>query len=923
MPDFKEYVRQNLPALRVPGAREAEIVEELALEFEESYELALRNGLSPEQAWDEVRNNARPWTELGNELGPELYQHRDEEPERQDTNAFSRWLDGVRNDLRFAVRQLYKSPGFTSIAVLTLALGIGANTAIFSLLHAVVLRNLPVHEPNQLVLFGNGRGEGSTNYLPNGNAFSYPFYREFQRRTQVFSGVAAVNSLMFEAHGKTDGGTEFEKINVELVSGTYFETLGVNTVLGRTLTERDDQTVGSHPFAVASYSWWQRRFAGEPSIVGKTLNIGKVVYTIVGVAPPGFFGFSVGRSPDVWIPIMMGNAISPDWNGLEGNRFQTLHIIARQKPEVSLEQAQANTNLVFKRLLLEEAGPQPAEKTLSDIERAKIVLTPAATGRSRLRLEFSSPLKILMAVVALVLIIACANVANLLLARANVRRREIAVRMSVGAVRSRLIRQLLLESGLLALAGSIVGVLVAWGASQSLLMMVSTGSQPLPIRVAPDAAVLGFALAATILTVLLFGTAPAFYATRLDPMPSLKEGRGAAHAPRRNRLARGLVVGQVALSLVLLVGAGLFLRSLAKLMDVNPGFDKENAFVMSVDPGAAGYKLDDRLESMMERVEEGVGSIPGIGGGSFSISVFNTGGWIEDIRIPGRIESDRDRNVNHNIVGPGYFDAMKLPLVLGRRLDSRDNMASRKVAVINETMARMYFSPASPLGRTFSIGDDNDWQNIEVIGVVKDAKYLDLDETQMPAAFYPHAQHSRLFLDNLVVRYTGNPASVLHEIRTAVDEIDPNLPIGDITPLAQLVQDSTLNKRLLAQLCTVFGVLAAFLACLGIYGVMSFGVTRRTNEFGIRMALGAARRQVVWVVLRETLWLAMAGTVIGVLLARASGSLVASLLFGLQPDDALTLGLAIAGIISVALLAGYLPARRATRIDPMEALRHD
>jgi predicted permease len=412
---------------------------------------------------------------------------------------------------------------------------------------------------------------------------------------------------------------------------------------------------------------------------------------------------------------MMGKKISPDWNGLEGNRFQTLHIFARRKPGVTFEQAAANTNVLFKQLLLEEAGPQPAREQLDGIEQAHIALTPAATGRSRLRLQFASPLRILMGVVALVLLIACANVANLLLARANLRRREIAVRMSMGAVRSRLIRQLLLESSLLAFAGSILGVMFAWGAGRLLLMMVSSGSQLVPIRVAPDAAVLAFTLGVTVLTVLAFGTAPALYATGFDPIPALKEGRGAASAPKRNHLARGLVVGQVALSLVLLVGAGLFLRSLAKLLDVNTGFDKENVLVVSVDPPAAGYRLDDGLEAMMQRMEERVGSVPGVRAASFADYVFNMGGWIEGISVPGRDKSDKDRSVIHNVVGSEYFDAMGLPIVFGRPLD-RDNKTSRKVAVINETMARMYFPGPSALGRTFSIGDNAGWQNIEVIG---------------------------------------------------------------------------------------------------------------------------------------------------------------------------------------------------------------
>ena len=529
-----------------------------------------------------------------------------------------------------------------------------------------------------------------------------------------------------------------------------------------------------------------------------------------------------------------------------------------------------------------------------------------------------------MVVVVLVLLIACANVANLLLARATARQREIAVRMSLGAERPRLIRQLLAESGLLGSVGAVLGVAFAWGASRLLLAMVSTGPELVPIRVTPDAGVLGFTVAVTILTVFLFGTAPALRATALDLAPSLKAGRGVISAGARNRLARGLVVGQVALSLVLLAGAGLFLRSLANLMDVDVGFDKQNVLRMRIDPVAAGYQRDERLSSMMRRLEERVGSLPGIHGASFALSVFDGGGWSQDdITVPGRPRSERDPTVDLNVVGPQYFDVMKMPIVLGRALSLRDNEASRKVAVINETMAHTHFPGGSPLGRTFGVGDDAEWQNIEVVGVVKDAKYMKLEEKQMPAAFFPHSQHREEFLRNFVVRYTGDPAFLVPAIRRAAGEIDANLPVSDVATLAQMVDDFTLNRRLVAQLSTFFGILGALLACIGIYGVMSYGITRRTNEFGIRMALGAERRDVLWVVLRETLSLALAGVGIGLALALASSRLVESLLFGVKSNNPLVMGLSMAAMIVVALFAGYLPARRATRIDPSVALRHE
>jgi predicted permease len=840
-------------------------------------------------------------------------------------------IGGVRQDFRYALRQLRKSPGFSAVAVVTLALGIGANTAIFSLLDAVLLRSLPVREPLQLMLFGKGTWRGSVSDLPNRSwqLFSCPFFREFRQKNEVFSDVAAIDSILFETHGRVAGGANLEKINAELVSGSYFNVLGVNSILGRTLTDADDQTPGGHPIAVASYSWWQRRFGKDPGLLGKSVTISGTVFTVVGVAPPEFFGVTVGQSPDLWVPLAMEKEVSPGWNGLDKNLFQSLHIVGRRKPEVSAEQAKGNTNLLFKQILRRYVGTQPDQKQLDDIQHAEILLTPAATGLSQLRYEFSSPLKILMVVVGLVLLVACANVANLLLARATARRREIAVRMSMGAARWRLIRQLLVESLLLGLTGAVLGAWFAWWAMHLLLMMISTGSDAVPLRVSPDAEVLGFAALVAMITVLLFGVVPAYYATRFELTPALKDGRGTTSAQARSRLARGLISGQVALSLVLLVGAGLFLRSLVNLTDIDTGFNKQNVLMTSMDVIAAGYHEDARLENMMERVETQVNALPGISGASFAFIVFNGGGWTDMVDVPGRPKNEHDPEVDHNVVGVRYFEAMGMPILLGRDFLPQDSTSSRRVAVINQTMARTYFGGESPVGRIFSVHGDPgssreqmQWQNIEVVGVVKDAKYMDLDEKQMCAAFYPRSQHLQ-YLYSFVARYSGDRAASAHAIAKVVSDVDPDLPWGDFTTLAQTVDDSVLNRRLVAQLCTFFGLLATLLACIGIYGLMSYGVTRRTSELGVRLALGAERRHVLWLVLRETLGLVLIGLMIGLALAPAVSHWIASLLFGLKPYDPLSIGLAMAAMIVVALCAGYLPARRAARVDPMVALRYE
>ncbi len=839
-------------------------------------------------------------------------------------NESVRWFRGnLLRDLRFGLRMMSKHPGSTTAAVIILALGIGANTAIFSLLNAVLLRNLPVQQPQQLVLLGKGEWVGSQDTLPDRSwqLFSYPFFREFRQKNQVFSDVAAINSILFSPHGRVGNGTSLEKIQVELVSGSYFHTLGVNPAIGRLFTPLDDQTPGAHPVAVAGYSWWRQRLAANSQITNTAVTINSTVYSVVGVAPPDFFGATVGQAPDLWIPLAMEKQISPGWNGLDQNLFQSLYLIARRKPEVSFAQAGANTNLLFKQILRQYAGPHPSRKDLESIRHAQIELTSAAAGLSQLRLQFSSPLKILMVIVALVLLIACANIANLLLARAASRRSEMAVRMSLGADRFRLIRQLLVESGLLGLSGGILGVLFASNANRLLLKMLSPESSSIQVNTAFNIQVLGFTIAVTMFTVILFGTVPALHATRLQLLPSLKEGRSIATPAAHNFFSHILLVSQVSLSVLLLAGAGLFLHSLMNLMNVDTGFNKKNVLVLGFDPGYAGYKVDNRLENLMQRMEASVSAIPGAQNASFAFSLFG-GGWTNPVRVPGRPVSDQDPDVFQNIVGHRYLEAMKTPILLGRSLNERDTAASRKVAVINETMARVYFPSGSPLGHTFSIGDNPEWQNIEVVGVAKDGKYMSLRESPRPAAFYPHSQHG-MFLYNFVVRYAGNPKTLSSEIRTTVHGIDPNLPVSDINTLENLVNSSVLNQRLVTQLSLFFGFLAMLLSCIGMYGAVSYGVARRTNEFGLRMALGAERKDVLWMVIRETASVLLMGLAAGTLLTFAAGRLVQAQLFGLKSVDPLAMGAALAVMLVTALFAAYLPARRATTIDPMAALRHN
>jgi predicted permease len=528
----------------------------------------------------------------------------------------------------------------------------------------------------------------------------------------------------------------------------------------------------------------------------------------------------------------------------------------------------------------------------------------------------------MMTVVGLVLLIACANIANLLLARSTARARELAVRQALGARRSRLIRQLLTESLVLAFAGGALGVAFASGASHLLVRMVSDGRDALQLNVPIDMRLLLFTLGVTLATAALFGTIPAFRATRLNLTDSLKDGRSQPNASAKGPLAKTLVISQVALSLVLVVAAGLFVRSLVNLTNVDTGFNKENVIRLRVDASSAGYKEDVRLTSIYRQIEERVNSLPGVRAASFSIFTFNEGTWNNGIWVQGYLSGHLQTSVHHNAVGTGYFAAMGIPLLAGRAFGPQDTATSQQVGVIGETMARTLFPSGSPIGRRYGRGGPQNAGDIEVIGVVKDVKYNSLEEDPQPGDYLPYTQNVR-YLNDLEVRYSGDSAAVIAAIRQAIHDVDRTLPISDVMTLHEQVARSTTNQRLVAQLSAFFGLLAVFLSCIGIYGLMSYVVTRRTNEIGIRMALGAERSQVLWLVMRESLWLVALGIAIGVPVALAGNRLVSSMLFGLQASDPLSLLAGVGVLLVVAGLAGYLPARRASLVDPMVSLRYE
>jgi predicted permease len=830
------------------------------------------------------------------------------------------WLESLAQDILYGLRGMLHSPGITLVALLSLALGIGANTAIFSLMDAVMLRSLPVKEPQQLVMLGGEDESGITSDFGATGLYSYPFYRELQRQNQVFSETAAIFSMRSDVHGTVSGRSQAEPMHVQLVSGTYFPLLGVQAMVGRTLTDEDDRTQGNHPVAVVSYSWWRKDLARDPHVLDRTLKIGATTFSIVGVAPPEFFGTTVGESPDIWIPLSMVEQVPPGFKGCYSENFtESLYILGRLKSGATMAQATTNVNLLYQQIQRNFRGGVLSRDDARALKDAYVPLRSMATGLSGLRRRFSDPLKILMGIAGMVLLIACANIANLLLARSTARTRELAVRQALGAGRGRLVRQLLTESMMLAVAGGALGIVFAAGASRLLLRLVSGGPDVVPLNVSINGSMLLFTLTVTLVTALLFGSIPALRATRLELTQSLKDGQGAAAVRSKGLLAKSLIVSQVAFSLLLVVAAGLFLRSLMNLTRVDLGFDKQNVLFLHLDESSVGYKEEDpRTFALYRQIDEKVSALPGIHGAGFSSFVFHEGSWNGGVLVPSTGKG-QDVDVKHNVITDGYFAALRIPILAGRNFGPQDTATSRKVTIISERMARTLFPTGNPVGQHYSVGRKGEH---EVIGIVKDVKFGSLDEDPETLDYFPVTQHP-MYLNDLVVRYTGDPSSISSAVQRAIHKIDHNLPITDVTTLDEWISRSYTDQRVVAQLSTFFGLLAVFLSAIGIYGLMSYVVSRRTNEIGIRMALGAERMHVRWLVMREILILVVIGIAIGVPAVLLSSRLVTHMLFGLSGSNAANLLAAIGVMLVIAAIAGYLPARRASRVDPMIALRYE
>jgi predicted permease len=850
-------------------------------------------------------------------------------------------IETTLDDLRYAVRLLAKSPAFTLVAVLSLALGIGANLAVFSVLNAVLLRTLPVPHPNDLVQISASRRGGD-------GLLSFPMYRDIRARQTVFTDMLATAGETPIRMTMPESGVSIDNVRASFVTASYFPVLGLQPAIGRFFTEDEDRIPESSEsqgtVTVLSDGFWTRQFGRDPNVIGRTLLVGRSACRIIGVAPPGFTGEALGGTPDLWIPLVAWSSR----DSLENRRGMFAAYMARLKPGVSRTQAAAELTLLYQQFAREEQATLPrlpGEGPPPPVQDLAIQVAAGANGLDyALRRVFGPLLLIVMTVVALVLLIACANVANLLLARAATRRREITVRLALGCARTRLVRQLFTESLLLSVLGAMAGAAIAWWGGRGLFSLLDATPIKLDVDLSPDLRMLAFTIAIVVLTSLAFGLAPALRASKVDLAPALNDqSRGSTSLHLKLRLSRTLVIAQVALSLLLLIGAGLLARSLRNLRGVDLGFRPEHVVIFDLAGGMprlgtgpnAKADRDALLMAQSRQGSERLQQIPGVQSASVSGQLLF--GW-SDVGAPISIRDaanqpappDQVHTVRYNIVSPRYFDTVGMRLVRGRGLEARDTPGTPMVAVINEAMARQFFPSADPIGRQIdwlppSIKEKVDpsaRRTLEIVGIVADAKYNNLRQDAKPIIFLSMLQSART-LRSAEIRSTVPMATLVPQVRQALLEVTKDVMIRRVVTLEQQVDASLAPDRIIASVCGLFGSLALLLASVGLYGVVSYGVTQRTGEIGIRMALGASRTTVLGMVLRQSFLVVAAGIALGLPLAWIATRALTSFLYGLGPTDPLTISLAMLILLAVAGLAAWLPARRATQVDPMIALRHE
>jgi len=868
-------------------------------------------------------------------------------------------MNTLWQDLRYGARMLLKTPGFTAIAVISLALGIGANTALFSVVDAMLLKTLPVKEPERLALFrsvaprefnpgpyaGNSNTDAATGQRAM-TSFPYQSFRRMRGQQSALSDVFAFGDVRLNVNA--DG--QADVASGQAVSGGYYAGLGVQAMLGRTLTDEDDQAAAS-PVAVLSHRYWRQRFGGASAVIGKQINLNNVAFTIIGVTPPGFEGaMQAGSTLDVTIPIAWEPHLyaDPEMSRMNGAGQWWLRLMGRLKPGATAEQARAQLENAFHQSVIEHRAARQSQaqapggspgKDLDPKQYPRLFLDPGGQGEMDSRQFYAPSLYLLLGVVGLTLLIACANVANLLLARAAGRASEIGVRLALGASRWRLIRQLLTESVLLAFLGGTLGIVFAFWIKNGLLAAPDWGGRGMrALEPQLDWRVLTFTLALSLLTGIIFGLAPAWRVTKVELTPALKDSGRSSSAASRSLLSRGLVVLQVALSLLLLVGAGLFVRTLLNLQRGDPGFNTRNLLLFGVRPGLIGYK-DEKMAQLYRQMAERLEAVPGVQKVTFSgvpllarvrsnRSVYLRSALTAAPDAEGRIKASGQCNINH--VRENFLEAMEIPLLAGRALNAQDDARAPRIVVVNQTFANKYFPNENPIGKRFTF-DSSKPDEIEIVGLAKDAKYTKQRDEILPTAYAPWRQWLRSMegAATFEVRAAGAPTAIVAAVRQAMREIDGALPLDNIRTQIEQADQTLAMERLFAKLLTLFGLLAQQLAAIGLFGVMAYAVSERTREIGLRMALGANRRDVLKMILRQGMTLTLLGVALG--LAGAYGLAkylesqlnLKSMLYGVQINDPLTYGVIAVLLTLVALLACWIPARRATKVDPLVALRHE
>ena len=909
-PDWNEYVRKNLALPELTREREEQIREDLARQFEQACADARARGATDEEAEAAARAHVPDWDSFISDVyrserrnaKPRLDKWQEQGVRAETGGVMSRWLNDLRQDALYGLRTLRKNPGFTIVAVLTLALGIGANTAIFSMVNGVLLRPLSYADPDKLVAVWETFQKRGSDRFP----FSFPNFRDWQERNQVFEKFALFRDL--QVNFTTDEGTE--RLPAALVTAEFLPALRVSPQLGRAFTPADD-VKGAEPVALLSHEFWQHRFGGDPAIVGQRLTINGAGATVIGVLPAGFeFPIDLGNAK-IWTPAASDAGLFPQ-RGLHGYTG-----LARLKPSVTMRQAQVEMSRIAAEL--EQEYPRSNEGKGANI----ISLQEQVVGESRLGLL------LLLGVTGFVLLIACANVANLLMARSAARQREFAIRTALGAGRGRLIRLLLTESSLLVLGGGTLGTILAPGVVQGIRALLATWEVPRLGEVSADGSVLAFAIAVSLMSAVLFGLAPALQSPQLALYSSLKEGLSYSSSRSRRRVRGALVILEVAMAIVLLLGAGLLLRSFLSLLQVNPGFNTDSVLTFRLIASRQKYDTFDQVADFHRQVETHIAALPGVlSSGASDRAPLAGGRFSTDFWILGRMNPDTEEGIlfRYYSATPGYFRTLGIPLLRGRLFTEEDRRHRPGVVLINQTMAQRYWPDGNPLGDSLmlglSFGQDGEPETFEVVGVVGDVKQTSLDAEVGPQIYIPYRQQTgnRMYF---VVRTEGDPLALADAIRAEVAALDRDVPLYEVSTMEALKARSTASRRVGVLLLGGFAVLALALAVVGLYGAISYSVSQRTHEMGIRMALGAGRGEILKMVLREGLWLALTGLALGTAGAFALTRLLEGMLYGVAATDPATFLAVSALLLSVALAACYLPARRATKVDPMVALRYE